>query len=240
MKSLLILLLFSGLSLGEGFDLIQISNFSDKEVIERVSERLNKLSDEEKLALVKKIYQKKRAALFLDLMKIRKLPTNVIFAEAPQSHFKYQMTLDILESDHLWSTPMVAGASGVGSLYQQSWTLCHSVIDTFFQDEKIDWNGPLTRERRIGIAKKFEDLLIEKEGFISSKKETREGTPIERRIEGNRDKLRDRSLPQKVDNSKTTNQTAPEKSSLPWIIAGVLFVGILALLFKTFKGKSTS
>lgn len=31
-----------------------------------------------------------------------------------------------------------------------------------------------------------------------------------------------------------------KKSSLPWIIAGLLLLGILALLFKTFKGKSTS
>lgn len=31
-----------------------------------------------------------------------------------------------------------------------------------------------------------------------------------------------------------------KKSSLPWIIAGVLLVGILALLLKIFKGKSTS
>ena len=30
-----------------------------------------------------------------------------------------------------------------------------------------------------------------------------------------------------------------KKSSLPWIIAGVLLVGILALLLKAFKGKST-
>jgi len=31
-----------------------------------------------------------------------------------------------------------------------------------------------------------------------------------------------------------------KKSSLPWIVAGVLLVGILLLLFKVFKGKSTS
>lgn len=34
--------------------------------------------------------------------------------------------------------------------------------------------------------------------------------------------------------------TPEKKSSLPWIIAGVLLVGILALLFKVIKGKSTS
>ena len=31
-----------------------------------------------------------------------------------------------------------------------------------------------------------------------------------------------------------------KRSSLPWIVAGVLLVGILALLFKAFKGESTS
>lgn len=35
-------------------------------------------------------------------------------------------------------------------------------------------------------------------------------------------------------------QKVEKTSSFPWIIAGVLLVGILALLFKTIKGKSTS
>lgn len=38
-----------------------------------------------------------------------------------------------------------------------------------------------------------------------------------------------------------SDEAVEEKlSNLPWIIAGVLLVGILALLFKTFKGKSAS
>lgn len=43
--------------------------------------------------------------------------------------------------------------------------------------------------------------------------------------------------------SKVVAEKTPEsekKSSLPWIIAGVLLLGILVLLLKTFKGKSTS
>ena len=51
-------------------------------------------------------------------------------------------------------------------------------------------------------------------------------------------------------NSPVTQDSAPaptrelsrseKKSNLPWIIAGVLLAGILLLLFKTFKGNSTS
>lgn len=36
------------------------------------------------------------------------------------------------------------------------------------------------------------------------------------------------------------DKVPPKKSNLPWIIAGVFLVGILLLLLKTFKGKSTS
>ena len=50
-----------------------------------------------------------------------------------------------------------------------------------------------------------------------------------------------------VSKPKKQNETRQEiseaeqsPSRLPWIIAGVLLVGILALLFKAFKGKSTS
>ena len=57
-----------------------------------------------------------------------------------------------------------------------------------------------------------------------------------------------RDNPQKLESSSRKNEktqseeeiVGPKKSSLPWIIAGVLLVGILLLLFKTFKGKSTS
>ena len=58
--------------------------------------------------------------------------------------------------------------------------------------------------------------------------------------------LADRPLksPQKeraeVATSENNEQEAEKKSSLPWIFAGVLLVGILALLLKIFKGKSTS
>ena len=41
----------------------------------------------------------------------------------------------------------------------------------------------------------------------------------------------------KKDHFKKNKNKSP---NLPWIIAGVLLVGILALLFKVFKGKSTS
>jgi len=44
---------------------------------------------------------------------------------------------------------------------------------------------------------------------------------------------------QEESNKKETEQTR-KPSSLPWIIAGVLLVGILFLLLRNFKGKSTS
>lgn len=44
-----------------------------------------------------------------------------------------------------------------------------------------------------------------------------------------------KSLGQEVETEQTL-----EKSRLPWIIAGVLLLGILALIFKIFKGKSKS
>lgn len=43
-----------------------------------------------------------------------------------------------------------------------------------------------------------------------------------------------------LDEESQEKITEPKTSSLPWIIAGVLLVGILALLSKIFKGKSTS
>ena len=48
--------------------------------------------------------------------------------------------------------------------------------------------------------------------------------------------------PPEVEKKPSVNEEtkSEEKSSLPWIIAGVLLVGILVLLFKTFKGKPTS
>jgi len=39
---------------------------------------------------------------------------------------------------------------------------------------------------------------------------------------------------------REVSEAEQSPSRLPWIIAGVILLGILALLFKTFKGKSTS
>lgn len=42
------------------------------------------------------------------------------------------------------------------------------------------------------------------------------------------------------ENQSQEDATEPKKPSLPWIISGIVLLGILVLLFKTFKGKSTS
>lgn len=43
-----------------------------------------------------------------------------------------------------------------------------------------------------------------------------------------------------LQSERKESESEKKASNLPWIIAGVLLAGILALLFKTFKGKSTS
>ena len=59
--------------------------------------------------------------------------------------------------------------------------------------------------------------------------------------ESRQDKEDVRSSQSRKKQEVEREETVEVKSSnLPWIIAGVLLVGILALLFKTFKGKSTS
>ena len=233
----LIIFLFSGVSLGEDFKSIQVSDLSNKEVITLVEERVKRATDEGKLSLIRNVYQENRADLFLDLMKIRELPTDVVFREADESHFKYQLTLDMLKTDDLWSIPLVTGLSGVGSLYHQSWALCRSVIEPFFQDDKIDWTGNLTKERRHVIAEKFEILLVDKEGFVISKKEKVKRN-IEREVENKRDSSRNPSSFQKGDKPEVINSLSSKKLDLPWIVTGILLLGILALLFKKFKNKS--
>ena len=56
--------------------------------------------------------------------------------------------------------------------------------------------------------------------------------------------LRDRENQEGIlrTNQKNQGEVADEKksSSFPWIIAGVLLLGVFVLLFKVFKGKSTS
>lgn len=57
--------------------------------------------------------------------------------------------------------------------------------------------------------------------------------------ENNPDDLRKQQTIHRPDQKGYSQENAgKKKSNLPWVIAGVLLVGILALLFKTFKGKS--
>lgn len=237
LRVFLFLMLFGSLLLGEDFALTKISEFSDKEVIAVVEERLKTFSDREKLALVEKTFQDGRGDLFLELMKIRELPTGQIFENAPSSHFKYQIALDVLRTEHLWSIPLVAGASGVGSLYQQSLTLCHTVINPFFQKEEIDWNGNLTRERRLDIAGKFENLLVEEEGFSPSNLGDQ---GFRRDTRNDREEQFTYSSNQKNENLKRTSET--QKSTLfgwlYWILGAFIFGGCGLLVWNGRKGSS--
>ena len=70
-----------------------------------------------------------------------------------------------------------------------------------------------------------------------------QGKERENRLRGNNpDNLGKREISSRSDEKSQRQEEIAElkKSSLPWIIAGVLLVGILFLVLKTFKSKSTS
>lgn len=70
-----------------------------------------------------------------------------------------------------------------------------------------------------------------------------QGKERENRLRGNNpDNLRKQELSSRSDEKSQRQEVIaePKKFNLPWIIAGVLLVGILVLLFKMFRGKSTS
>jgi hypothetical protein len=99
--------------------------------------------------------------LNLKAIQVASLPMGRIIIDAPPSDFRSRLAIRILKADELWTIPLVAGTSGVGSQYQRSLTICDAIVSPYYQEGEIDWNGPLTSERRTQIANRFEGLLTE-------------------------------------------------------------------------------
>ena len=120
-----------------------------------------------------------------------------------------------------------------------------AILDTLSSnlEEDVSLEDFNNREERLNLAAKLEKSLglqlpkIFPKERMDSNRESRDSIR-----ESDLDNRRNRELSSR-SNGKSQNQgeiVESKKSSLPWIIAGVLIIGILLLLLNTFKGKPTS
>lgn len=175
--SLSVLLLLPLLVLQES-KAFEIDKLNDGQAVSEIEDQVASLSAEDREVMAKSIYESKRMELNLKAIQVPTLPMESIIMQAPPSDFRSRLAIRILKSDEHWSMPLVAGSSGVGSRYQRSLTICDAIVSPYYQEGEIDWNGPLTNERRTQIANSFERLLTE---------ESREGDSPSSRQENQRE-----------------------------------------------------
>lgn len=189
--SLLVLLLLPLLMLQES-QAIEFDILNDEQALSEIEDQMASLSAEDRAVMAKNIYESKRLDLNLKAIQLLALPMERIIMEAPPSDFRSRLVTRILKSDDLWSMPLVAGSSGVGSLYQRSLTICDAIVSPYYKEGEVDWNGPLTKERRTLIANSFERLLTEESregGSPSSRQEDRKEGAIPTPETSEKDKM---------------------------------------------------
>jgi hypothetical protein len=139
----------------------EIEELDEVQAISELADHVASLSGEDCQIMATNIYESKRMELNLRAIQVAALPMESVIVEAPPSDFRRRLAIRILKSDEHWTIPMVAGASGVGSPYQRSLAICDAIISPYYQEGGIDWNGPLSKQRRTEIANGFERFLAE-------------------------------------------------------------------------------
>lgn len=220
---------------------IEIEDLSDAKAVAEINERIGSLPTEERHSLAKAIFDSHRADLFIEAAKIPELPVAKSFMDAPGSDFKYSLTLKILRTDSLWAMPMVSGASGIGSQYQQSLVMCDSVITPMFGEGGIDWSGVLTREKRIEIADQFEDFLERNYQFKPALESTSESRP---QIKRGADEDDPRGMnrhegEQSRAEAESLRNGEPRAKWTVWVAAATLAIAVLIFYVTRKRSSST-
>lgn len=154
-------LMLLSLFLLQGSQAFEIDKLDERQEISEIEDHVASLSAEDRQAMAINIYESKRMELNLKAIQVASLPMERIIIDAPPSDFRSRLAIRILKSDELWTIPLVAGTSGVGSQYQRSLTICDAIISPHYREGTIDWNGPLSNKRRTQIANSFERLIAE-------------------------------------------------------------------------------
>ena len=226
-----------------------------------VAKNLSEFGNSEKEILSQKVILSKRIDLILALLEESK--TQPFLAEKikklPEDEFKATIIASSLKENDLWVEKQKVNK---GDQMTMMISLCESTLAHYFPDDPVSWaefsnenaremlatslikvlNGDVISKRDKSLYPSLpshepsveSDLSFE-EGWSDGEKKK----PKNRLRESNLDDRKNRK-PAPRSNEKSQLQSEQKESNLPWIIAGVLLVGIFALLLKAFKSKSTS
>lgn len=131
-------LMLLSLFLLQGSQAFEIDKLDERQEISEIEDHVASLSAEDRQAMAINIYESKRMELNLKAIQVASLPMERIIIDAPPSDFRSRLAIRILKSDELWTIPLVAGTSGVGSQYQRSLTICDAIISPHYREDTID------------------------------------------------------------------------------------------------------
>lgn len=233
-----------------------------------VAKNLSDFDASEKEMLSQKVILSKRVDLILTLLEESEI--QLFLAEKikklPEDGFKAAIIASSLKKNDLWVEKQKVNK---GDQMTMMISLCESTLAHYFPDDPVGWSEYSNKNARERLAvslikvlngdaigkrdKSLYPSLPLHESSLESDLSFEEGwsgdgngkkKKLRHQLrESNLDGRRNRELtPRSNEKSqRQSEQKEPEKKfSLPWIIVCVLLLGILALLVKVFKGKSTS
>lgn len=233
-----------------------------------VAKNLSDFGASEKEILSQKVILSKRVDLILALLEESEI--QLFLAEKikklPEDRFKAAIIASSLEKHDLWVEKQKVNK---GDQMTMMISLCESTLAHYFPDDPVGWSEFSNRNARERLAvslikvlngdaigkrdKSLYPSLPPHESSLESDLSFEEGWSDDGngKKKNSRNQLRESNLDGRQNREYATRlkekselqsekKESEKKSSLPWIIAAVLLLGILLLLLKIFKGKSTS
>lgn len=255
---------FSQSILEEDYQKVSVTKLKDA-----LAKNLPELGAQEKELLSQKVILSKRVDLILALLEESEIQPFLAekIKGLPEDGFKVAIIAESLKKNDLWVEKQKVNK---GDQMTMMISLCENTLAHYFPNDPVNWPEYFNKNARDRLAasliKAFngdeigkrdkslysslpshepslENGLSFEVGWNENKKKEDSRSDMKNDLrEINLDDRRNRE-PSSSSNEKSQNQREiadSKKSNLPSVIAGVLLVGILALLLKVFKGKSTS